>query len=282
MIINVASTALAISCDTECRGALNGTLEEILSPWAHSGKPEPSYCLEVRFSDHQQSAVTYANNQCVFSDKSTTTDLHTNSSHAIIDWERRVLYLEQYRTLVDLLAKNILEHIKLLISILKMENESALPLHCSSVSRDDEAVIFTGPSGSGKSTIASLLTPEWTIADDEFNLVVKADHCYQALPIPHGGLLDRQRVVHRAPKRVQAAFTLEQHTCNQCITIPFREAYFELAKNVFMLPISRGIGDATLANLEAFCRATPIKKLRFAKSDAIRFALSNYLDGLGQ
>ena len=112
----------------------------------------------------------------------------TDEMQSVIDWK-----CSEMQAVVPVTAKDesaddmmfkVLVQLRLLVSFWVV-HRGGLPLHSSSVFKDDSALVFFGRSGIGKTTIAGLMREKsWSLLNDEYNLLMPSGDTYRIFSTP--------------------------------------------------------------------------------------------------
>ena len=159
--------------------------------------------------------------------------------------------------------RNLLEHVKLLVSMLIID-KGGLPMHASAIYKNQSAILFMGPSGAGKSTAAKFCRPEWTIINDEFNIIAPDGQGGWMVHATPFSLWEMQP--HAKTKiSIDRLFWLKKNITTRCEPLTGKDKFNGILRTVFTVPASATLGDSILANSEDLIRRVSFETLLFAK-----------------
>jgi hypothetical protein len=200
----------------------------------------------------------------------------TESSQCVIMWEKNQATIS-YIPHIDRFDVLFMDYIKLLYSFIVMQR-GGIPLHSSAVYKDNRgAMVFFSPSGGGKTTIAKLMSSQWTVLNDEFNILMPETNGYIVYSTP----LTAPESFHlcsagRAP--LMGLFRISQAEYNAVGLLPLKEQYLYLGQCIYSLIANAGLGEKILENMANLCQSLPIRRLFFSKSPAIVDAIDTLLE----
>lgn len=199
---------------------------------------------------------------CYQESESSITAVYRFSTFRIhINEKRMELYPFNKRYFDEL---HLISDLKFLLSIIILE-KGGLLLHSSSVYRNDCALLFTGKSGAGKSTIAQLLTPEWGVLNDEFNIVVPENGMVSVYPTPFGITINTQKTA----SQLRYIFLLKKSITNRVESLSDSSVMLCILRNVCTFPINDCFGHKLFENADLVRRKVSVKKLVFSKSKTV-------------
>jgi hypothetical protein len=167
-------------------------------------------------------------------------------------------YLEELDILTDL---------KVLLSFLAIEHGGLL-LHSSAVHNGEEALLFMGKSGAGKSTIAQILSSEWDICNDEFNLLLPEGNTFILYPSPFGTYKEIPGNRRKCYKPIHI-FSICKSTENSIFPISRKQSIMELFKNICTFPSTDSYSQKLITNVHSVVEALPIELLLFSKNESL-------------
>lgn len=193
-----------------------------------------------------------------------------------ISWEKNWAILQFFGD-EEQLFFSTLDMLKLIIAC-KVIKKGGLPLHCSAIERNSIAVIFFGPSGIGKTTIAGLLTPNWRILNDEFNILLPGPMNTWVVWSTPFTKLEHIGMCTNTNGQVKALFSLRQHNCNEIAGIALQQIIFKLFACVYTIPTTDELGTAMLDTLYRLAQSDIIQRLSFVNNDNINADLETFID----
>ena len=170
----------------------------------------------------------------------------------------------------------LLSHIRLLISLVTVER-GGVPLHCSSLRKDDCCVAFTGPSGSGKTTVSRLLMPSWELLNDEFNIVLLRSDGWWVMSTPftkHETLL----TCTTGSCRLQKLFAVEHGSGIQTCTMSLGQAFQVVSSGAYVVPYSHAFCKKLFDNVAALCHDVDVMRLRFNRDCTVDDLISSIME----
>lgn len=170
----------------------------------------------------------------------------------------------------------LLSHIRLLISLVTVER-GGVPLHCSSLRKDDRCVAFTGPSGSGKTTVSRLLMPSWELLNDEFNIVLPRSDGWWVMSTPftkHDTLLK----CTAGNCRLQKLYAVEHGNDVQTCTMSLGQAFQVVSSGAYVVPYSHAFCEKLFENVTTLCRDVDVMRLRFSRDCTVDGLISAIME----
>ena len=161
-------------------------------------------------------------------------------------------------------------------------NKGGFFLHCSCLSIDGKAVVFTAPSGTGKSTHAALWRRYFgdrvEMINDDKPLVREKDGSFIIYGTPWNG---KHRIGNNISAPISAVFFLEQAPVNSVKKLSSFEALSRLLQQT-VLPSDRGDTEKLLDMLGRLIENTPMYRLGCNISDeAVITAYNAMIGGMG-
>jgi hypothetical protein len=161
-----------------------------------------------------------------------------------------------------------MDYIKLLLSFIAIER-GGLPLHSSAVHQEGKlGILFFCQSGGGKTTIARLMSREWNVLSDEFNMIMPENGNYYIHSTPFTAPENYSLGSNgRAPAR--AFYALSKSSANSIVDMTFREKYISLGKGIYTIAATQAIGAMVLRNMQDICARVPMQRLFFINNQSI-------------
>lgn len=135
--------------------------------------------------------------------------------------------------------------------------------HAAGLVKEGRARVFFGPSGAGKSTVVSL-SEGLTILSDDLVLLLEGQEGWFAATTPFAGTLPQQ-AKDRAVYPLAGLFRLTQAPAHELRAVPLHVAVGMVAACCPFVTDPALRHDRLLPLVEACCRSTGVRELRFRK-----------------
>ncbi len=187
----------------------------------------------------------------------------TESWAATIDWHKKLMTTTFFNeNLTEPHDRLLIRSLKLLLSLLSLK-KGGLPCHCSAITKDNSfSIIFPGRSNTGKTTIAHLLSKEWRIYNDEFNIILPCKNSYYVFSTPFT-TPDKLKFCTTGYAPLKKIFFLEKSRENKIREMSLKQQYLSLLQCVYAFPTSEEFSNYIMTNTENIYQSIPIDLLYF-------------------
>jgi hypothetical protein len=209
----------------------------------------------------------FTRNGVSYLEKGTTSFFYSDSSACRISWTEKTAALS-FAPNIDRYDILCMDYIKLVLSFIAIER-GGLPLHSSAVHREGNlGILFFCQSGGGKTTIARLLSQEWKVLSDEFNMIMPENGTYYIYSTPFTA---SENYPLCSPGRAPACvfYALSKSPSNRLTTMTFRDKYIALGKGIYTIAATEAIGAMLLRNMQDICSRIPMQRLFFINNQSI-------------
>lgn len=171
----------------------------------------------------------------------------------------------------------LIAHLRHLISLLVV-NRGGIPFHSAALTRQGKGIVFSGSSGSGKTTAANLLSSDWQLLNDEYNVLMPQKGSYYVCSTP---FTNHDKLLHctNCYSRIDNIFSIEKGNNFKIGEMKYKEKYLFLLCGLYTLPTTGEHGNRIFENVSAICNSVKINKLYFNKDSSLINNINSYLQG---
>jgi len=229
------------------------------------------YDLKVSLEDFRGNSflkkASFTGNGVSYVEEGATSVFYSDSSVCRISWPDKTAALS-FAPNIDRYDILFMDYIKLLLSFIAIER-GGLPIHSSAVHRDGKlGILFFCQSGGGKTTIARLLSQEWRVLSDEFNLIMPENGTYYIYSTPFTAP-ENYPLSSNGRALAGVFYALSKSPANSVAAMTFRDKYTSLGKVIYTIPATASICAMLLKNMQDICTGVFLQKLFFINNQSI-------------
>ena len=225
--------------------------------------------------DKRHAKAIITRNTVSYSENGDESMFYSDSSECCIRWEKKAATLS-FAQNVDRYDILFMDYIKMLFSFIAI-SRGGLPLHSSAVYNEKNGgVIFFCPSGGGKTTIARLMTPEWKVLSDEYNMIMPENGNYLVYSTPFTAP-ENLHLCTPGHAPVRKLFKLSQSAVNSIAEMPFKDKFLSLGQCIYSIAATPYLGENILKNMQKLCNKIPIQKLSFVHNRTISLDFHRFI-----
>ena len=277
MIISIASIKVQLVFSREFKPVLQDIKDRFSSYILDDHQEETIvFKLHVTPSKHRAVAMHNRKNYSFYAARNYWVIIH-NTSRCTLSWESGWAIL-QFWGEHDRLFFALQDYLKFIFACQTILR-GGLPLHCSAVASAGRALVFFGPSGIGKTTIATLFTPEWTLLNDEFNIVLPDNTMrYRVYSTPFTKL-DNLPLCSNGAGEVVGLFALRQSASNRVSSLTLQQAMFMLSSSCYTIPTTVVFGERMLETMHNLYGQPGVRQLSFINTKTVVQDMHLFLKG---